>query len=58
MKFKKEGTKVLIFSQFTYILVLIEEYLRYNKLRFEKIDGAVKARDRQNAIDRFNNPTK
>lgn len=58
MKFKAEGTKVLIFSQFTYQLVLIEEYLKYNKLKFEKIDGAVKARERQNAIDRFNNPIK
>lgn len=32
--------------------------MKYNRLKFEKIDGAVKARDRQNAIDRFNNPNK
>jgi chromodomain-helicase-DNA-binding protein 7 len=55
-KFLKEKKKMLIFSQFTYILVLLEEYLRHNYIKYEKIDGSVKSRDRQNAIDRFNKP--
>jgi len=58
VKFKQENKKVLIFSQFTYMLCLIEEFLRYNKYKYEKIDGSVKSRERQNAIDRFNNPLK
>jgi len=34
---------------------LLEDYLRYNMIKFEKIDGSIKARERQNSIDRFNN---
>ncbi len=55
-KFLKLKKKMLIFSQFTYVLVLLEEYLRFNGIKYEKIDGSVKSRDRQNAIDRFNKP--
>lgn len=36
------------------MLKLIEEYLHYHKIRFEKIDGSTKAKDRQRAIDKFN----
>ena len=57
-KMKNEGKKVLIFSQFTQMLSLLEEYLRNRGYRYEKIDGAVKSKERQNAIDRFNDPTK
>ena len=57
-KMKTEGKKVLIFSQFTQMLALLEEYLRVRGYRYEKIDGAVKSKERQNAIDRFNDPTK
>ena len=57
-KMKLENKKVLIFSQFTYMLVLIEDYLKYKGYRFEKIDGTIKAKERQNSIDRFNNPDK
>ena len=57
-KMKNEGKKVLIFSQFTQMLVLLEEYLRHRNYKYEKIDGAVKSKERQNAIDRFNDLTK
>lgn len=53
-KFKKEGKKVLIFSQFTEVLRLLEEYLSYKQIKGYKIDGSTKARDRQTAIDKFN----
>lgn len=53
-KIVKEGSKVLIFSQFTNMLLLIEEYLKCKFIGFEKIDGSVKAKERQNSIDRFN----
>ena len=54
-KIIKEDSKVLIFSQFTNMLLLIEEYLKVRSISFEKIDGGVKAKERQNSIDRFNN---
>lgn len=40
------------------MLHIFEDYLNFKNIKFEKIDGSVKARERQNAIDRFNNPTK
>ncbi|KAM3144240.1 hypothetical protein pb186bvf_003702 [Paramecium bursaria] len=57
-KFRGEGKKMLIFSQFTMMLSILEEYLKYKSVKYEKIDGQIKARERQNAIDRFNDPTK
>lgn len=38
------------------MLDLLETYLKLTGYKFEKIDGSVKAKDRQNAIDRFNTP--
>ena len=57
-KMRNEGKKVLIFSQFTQMLLLLEDYLRFRGYKFEKIDGGIKAKERQNAIDRFNDPSK
>jgi len=45
-RFGEEGRKVLIFSQFVYMLGIIEEYLKWKGIKYEKIDGSVKARDR------------
>ena len=57
-KIKSENKKILIFSQFTYMLILLEDYLRHKGYKFEKIDGSTKMKERQNSIDRFNNPDK
>ena len=57
-KYKKECKKMLIFSQFTEMLKLIEEFLASRKIMYKKIDGATKARDRQNAIESFNSHRK
>jgi len=57
-KMKSENKKLLIFSQFTYMLILLEDYLKFKGYKFEKIDGTIKAKERQNSIDRFNNPDK
>jgi len=35
-----------VFSQFVYILQLLEEYLRYHGYKYEKIDGSVKSKER------------
>jgi len=45
-KMQMEGKKVLIFSQFTQMLNLIEEYLKVKFWKYEKIDGSVKAKER------------
>lgn len=57
-KYKAQGKKVLIFSQFKHTLSLLEELLNSKGFRYERLDGQVKASDRQNAIDRYNNPEK
>ena len=53
-KLRREKSKILIFSQFTMMLDLIEDYLRWKAYEFERLDGAVKGQQRQEAIDRFN----
>lgn len=52
-KLKAGGHKVLIFSQMTKCLDLIQEYLRSQTWAFERIDGGVRGDQRQAAIDRF-----
>ena len=54
VKYKQERKKMLIFSQFTEMLKLIEEFLTLRKIMYKKIDGSTKARDRQNSIEAFN----
>lgn len=45
--------QVLIFSQFTRMLDVLEDYMNLSSYPVERIDGSTKARDRQQAIDRF-----
>ena len=40
------------------MLQLIEEFLKYKEYRYERIDGQIKAKERQASIDRYNNPAK
>ena len=40
------------------MLHLLEDFLRAYEYRFERIDGQIKAKERQAAIDRYNNPAK
>ncbi|CAH8455229.1 unnamed protein product [Heterobilharzia americana] len=48
--------RVLIFSQMTKMLDLLEDFLDSEGYKFERIDGAVTGQLRQDAIDRFNAP--
>ncbi|KAK9156146.1 hypothetical protein Sjap_003626 [Stephania japonica] len=52
----KEGHRVLIFSQMTKLLDILEDYLtiEYGPKTFERVDGSVSVTDRQAAIARFN----
>ena len=51
-----EGHKVILFSQMTEVLNLIEDYLAYREFNWVRLDGATKLDERQEAIDRFNAP--
>lgn len=55
-KMKEDGKKVLIFSQFTVMLKILEEYLREKGYTYEKLDGSVRAAERHKSIEIFNNP--
>ncbi|KAG7532703.1 Zinc finger FYVE/PHD-type [Arabidopsis thaliana x Arabidopsis arenosa] len=53
---QKEGHRVLIFSQMTKLLDILEDYLNieFGPKTFERVDGSVAVADRQAAIARFN----
>ena len=46
-KFLNEGHKVLIFSQFTSLLTILEDYLHYRNYGYCKIDGSSQLSQRQ-----------
>jgi chromodomain-helicase-DNA-binding protein 7 len=52
-KLRAEGHRVLIFSQFRYMLTLIGLLLEYHEMKYERLDGMVRGNERQKAIDRF-----
>ncbi|XP_028330390.1 chromodomain-helicase-DNA-binding protein 3 isoform X3 [Gouania willdenowi] len=55
-KLKDQGHRVLVFSQMTKMLDLLEDFLDYEGYKYERIDGGVTGALRQEAIDRFNAP--
>uniref|UniRef100_A0A8C2JMJ9 Chromodomain helicase DNA binding protein 5 n=1 Tax=Cyprinus carpio TaxID=7962 RepID=A0A8C2JMJ9_CYPCA len=55
-KLKDEGHRVLIFSQMTKMLDLLEDFLEFEGYKYERIDGGLYGGLRQEAIDRFNAP--
>ncbi|XP_022872457.1 protein CHROMATIN REMODELING 4-like isoform X1 [Olea europaea var. sylvestris] len=52
----KEGHRVLIFSQMTKLLDILEDYvsIEFGVKTYERVDGSVSVADRQAAITRFN----
>jgi SNF2 family DNA or RNA helicase len=52
-KLFQNGHKVLIFSQMTRVLDLIQDYCVHRRYQFERLDGQVLGNSRQEAIDRF-----
>merc|ERR1719410_2484955 len=56
-KLKEQGHRVLIFSQMTKMLDLLEDYLEGLQYKYERIDGGITGTLRQEAIDRFNDKT-
>uniref|UniRef100_A0A8C2YY89 Chromodomain helicase DNA binding protein 4 n=1 Tax=Cyclopterus lumpus TaxID=8103 RepID=A0A8C2YY89_CYCLU len=55
-KLKNGGHRVLVFSQMTKMLDLLEDFLENEGYKYERIDGGVTGSLRQEAIDRFNAP--
>ncbi|XP_062372210.1 chromodomain-helicase-DNA-binding protein 3 isoform X1 [Sardina pilchardus] len=55
-KLKDQGHRVLVFSQMTKMLDLLEDFLDFEGYKYERIDGAITGALRQEAIDRFNAP--
>ena len=55
-KLKREGHRVLIFSQFTKVLDLFEDLFEQHGWGFERLDGSISGLARQQAIDRFSDP--
>ncbi|KAK9704369.1 CHD subfamily II, SANT-like domain [Popillia japonica] len=55
-KLREQGHRVLIFSQMTKMLDILEDYLEGEGYKYERIDGAITGSARQEAIDRFNAP--
>ncbi|XP_072175310.1 chromodomain-helicase-DNA-binding protein 4-like isoform X2 [Diadema setosum] len=53
---RKDNHRVLIFSQMTRMLDLLEDFLEGEGYKYERIDGSVTGGLRQEAIDRFNAP--
>ncbi|XP_066991468.2 chromodomain-helicase-DNA-binding protein Mi-2 homolog isoform X2 [Anabrus simplex] len=56
-KLKEQGHRVLIFSQMTKMLDILEDFLDGESYKYERIDGSITGAERQEAIDRFNAPT-
>ncbi|ORZ18553.1 SNF2 family N-terminal domain-domain-containing protein [Absidia repens] len=53
-RMKQNGSKVLLFSQFTSMLDILEPVMKTLGLSFLRLDGSTKVGERQNIIDQFN----
>ena len=51
---KKEGKRMLLFSQFTMILNIIEVALDHLDVRYVRLDGQTRTDERQGLVDEFN----
>eukprot|EP00049_Salpingoeca_infusionum_P013990 m.260692 g.260692 ORF g.260692 m.260692 type:complete len:794 (-) comp15565_c1_seq4:4697-7078(-) len=51
---KREGSRVLVFSQFTTMLDILERVLALSDLSFLRLDGSTPVDERQALIDEFN----
>ncbi|GBL50522.1 hypothetical protein CJI97_002474 [Candidozyma auris] len=55
-KFQKEGSRVLIFSQMSRMLDILEDYCMFRSFQYCRIDGQTDHADRVEAIDEYNKP--
>ncbi|XP_074292298.1 ISWI chromatin-remodeling complex ATPase CHR11-like [Silene latifolia] len=55
-KLKERGSRVLIFSQMTRLLDILEDYLLFRGHQYCRIDGNTGGEDRDNSIEAYNRP--
>ncbi|OBA22401.1 hypothetical protein METBIDRAFT_38817 [Metschnikowia bicuspidata var. bicuspidata NRRL YB-4993] len=55
-RLKKEGHRVLIFSQMVRILDILGDYLSIKGYQFQRLDGGIPSAQRKISIDHFNAP--
>lgn len=55
-RLKKEGHRVLIFSQMVRLLDILGDYLSIKGYQFQRLDGGVPSAQRKISIDHFNEP--
>lgn len=55
-KFKSEGHRVLVFSQFVMVLDILQIVLNNHQIPFLRLDGSTRVDERQDLIDLFNLP--
>lgn len=50
---REEGHRVLLFSAFTSMLDIVQDYLTYRGMSYDRLDGSVRGEERWNAVQRF-----
>ncbi|KAI9825009.1 MAG: hypothetical protein M1819_006520 [Sarea resinae] len=56
IRMKKQGSRVLIFSQMSRLLDILEDYCVFRQFQYCRIDGSTAHEDRIAAIDDYNKP--
>ena len=56
VRLKKQGSRVLIFSQMSRLLDILEDYCVFRDFKYCRIDGGTAHEDRISAIDDYNKP--
>lgn len=57
-KLKSENHRVLIFTQMTRLLDILESFLNLHAHRYLRLDGATRTEERQKLVERFNTDTR
>lgn len=55
-KYQATGHRVLMFFQMTAIMDIMEDYLRYRKMEYLRLDGTTKSDERSDLLREFNAP--
>lgn len=53
-KLNSEGSRVVLFSQFTTMLDLLDDYLKEKGYKFCRLDGSIRCKNRAEIIEDFN----
>lgn len=53
-KLRAAGHRVLIFSQMTQLMTIMEDYFVYRGFKYLRLDGGTKSEDRGELLERFN----